>query len=607
MRCARVVFAAVLAAVSWGCGSSGGDGDEIVTPTCTPATCQSLGATCGQAGDGCGSVLECGGCPDGQTCGGGGVVNACGTPACQPATCQALGASCGAVADGCGGQLECGGCPQGQSCGGGGTPNVCATPQATCTPTTCAAQGKTCGTIEDGCGATLDCGACGDAQVCTADRTCGPAPCTPTTCAAEGKDCGTVEDGCGGTLECGSCPAGQTCGGAGNQNVCGVPAPGSEVLWYALRSTPGPDEVIAAGVDGEGNRLLLSTTRHAPASGGTLSLEKRDRAGKPLWTRSWEFKGYPVFRMAVTRLGNVLLAVDSQCWSCSSSLDLDLGGGALADSGLVKLGPDGRFVWQVQHPGQAIRAIATDDAGSALIVRWPRVGQGNSVWKYAWDGKLLWSEDTGWVEAAALAPSGEVYLAGRGTGTNGMDPLVSGATPPSVRWGTQLVKLGTDGTYQWSVHAEALGYVSAVQTTAKGTMVLLADRIGTLTWGDSRVDNGGLALAVIERDGRPRFARGIERLWPALLAVDPTGRAVVGGSTSCAAVTLRAFDLANTPLWTRTVPADGSCGSATYARALAYGADHEVTVGLTFSGTLTVAGDRLVPQGEDGLALQLAP
>ena len=39
------------------------------------------------------------------------------------------------------------------------------------------------------------------------------------------------------------------------------------------------------------------------------------------------------------------------------------------------------------------------------------------------------------------------------------------------------------------------------------------------------------------------------------LGVDPTGRAVVGGSPpGCGAVTLRAFDLANTPLWTRTVP-----------------------------------------------------
>ena len=595
-------WGAWLAAAAWlGCGSGGG-GEK--SPACTPATCASLGASCGEASDGCGGALRCGDCPQGQTCGGAGVAGACGVPSCVPGTCQALGKTCGAVTDGCGGQLECGSCPQGQTCGGGGASNVCATPQSGCTPTGCAAQGKNCGTIPDGCGGTLDCGACGNGEVCAATNTCGPAPCTPTTCAAQGKDCGRLPDGCGGTLECGACPEGQICGGGGNQDVCGVPAPGSEVLWYALRSTPGPDAVVGAGVDGEGARLLLSTTRHDPAPGGVLYLEKRDHAGKLLWTRSWEFHGWPAFRMVVTRLGNVLLTVDGQCWNfCDGIPGLDLGGGVLLDSAMVKLDPDGRFVWQVPFPARRIRDLATDDAGSALVATGPRDIEGASVQKFAWDGKLLWSKDTGFIDAVALAPSGEAYLAG-----HGIDPLVPGAPAPSTGWTTQLVKVGTDGTYQWSRRSDALGYVSALRTTAKGTMVLLADRAGTLTWGDSTVDNGGLVLAVLEADGRPRWARGVERLWPALLGVDPTGRAVVGGSPpGCGAVTLRAFDLANTPLWTRTVPSDGACGSFTFAQALAYGADHEVTVGVSFSGTITVAGDRLVSQAEDGLALELAP
>lgn len=553
MRWARAAIAVGLVGLFGGCGSSGG---EQGAPACTPATCDALGAACGQAGDGCGGVLECGACPPGQTCGGGGTANACGAP------------------------------------------------PASCAPTTCAAQGRTCGAIPDGCGGTLDCGGCGQGEVCTSERTCGPAPCTPTTCAAQGKDCGAIADGCGGQLECGSCPTGQTCGGAGNQNVCGVPAPGSEVLWYALRSSPGPDAVVGAGVDGEGHRLLLSTTRHDPGPGGTLFLEKRDHDGKLLWTRSWEFEGYPMFRMAVTRLGNVLLAVDAQCWySCDGIPGLDLGGGTLGDSALVKLAPDGKLVWQVELAGQGLRDLSTDDSGSALVVAWPRAPASVSVRKYAWDGELLWSQDTGWIDAAALAPSGEAYLAGRSG-----DPLVPGAPAPASGWTAQLVKLGTDGKFQWSVRSDALGYVSAVRTTAKGTMVLLADRAGTLTWGDSTVENGGLVLAVLEPDGRPRWARGVERLWPALLGVDPTGRAVVAGAgPGCGALTLRAFDLANTPLWTRTVPFDGACGSLVYGQALAYGADHEVTVGVSFTGTLTVAGDRLVPQAEDGLALELAP
>ncbi|WP_041454245.1 hypothetical protein [Anaeromyxobacter sp. K] len=592
----------VLGVVAWlGCGSSGGGKRE----TCTPADCAAAGASCGQVSDGCGGFLQCGGCPEGQTCGGGGTANACGAPACHPATCQSLGKNCGQVDDGCGGRLECGSCPQGQVCGGAGTPNVCGTPAAGCTRTTCAKEGKTCGTIPDGCGGTLDCGACGSGKVCTASNTCGPAPCTPTTCAAQGKDCGRIEDACGGTLDCGACPEGQTCGGGGNQNVCAVPAPAPTVRWYATVSTPGPDVYAAVGADEQGSRVLLSTTiDEAGPGGGTLRLEKRDHDGKAVWSKTFTYAGWPVFRMAVTRLGNVLLAIDPQCWGdCTGRPGIDLGGGAIQDSALVKLGPDGRHVWTVSLAGSSVNQLASDDSGSALLFRSPRQTYAPVVEKYSWEGKPLWSKASQWVDAISLAPTGEAYVAGHSS-----SGLVDGApAPASGTWTAQVVKLGTDGKFQWSVQSATLGYFSGIGTTSKGTLVLLADRAGTVTWGDSTVDNGGLVLAVLEADGKPRWARGVERLWPALLGVDPTGRAAVAGNpTSCLAVTVRTFDLANTPLWTRTVPTNGQCGS-TRAQALSYGADHEVTVGGTFGGTIVVGEDTLVPQGDDGIAVELAP
>jgi len=46
--------------------------------SCTPTTCAAQGKDCGSIPDGCGGTLECGNCPDGQTCGGGGVTNVCG-------------------------------------------------------------------------------------------------------------------------------------------------------------------------------------------------------------------------------------------------------------------------------------------------------------------------------------------------------------------------------------------------------------------------------------------------------------------------------------------------------------------------------------------------
>src|SRR5580704_4358038 len=101
---------------------------------CVPVTCESLGATCGVAGDGCGHTLQCGGCPAGQFCGGNGVANQCGSADCTALTCSDLVAECGAISDGCGGVLACGTCPTGQSCGAGG-PNTCG--GGACVPKTC--------------------------------------------------------------------------------------------------------------------------------------------------------------------------------------------------------------------------------------------------------------------------------------------------------------------------------------------------------------------------------------------------------------------------------------------------------------------------------------
>lgn len=94
--------------------------------SCTPKTCADLGYNCGQSGDGCadGVVLNCGTCPNGQTCGGGGT-SVCGMNTCNPQTCASTGAQCGIIGDGCGNTVDCGPCPMGQTCGGGGVANQC--------------------------------------------------------------------------------------------------------------------------------------------------------------------------------------------------------------------------------------------------------------------------------------------------------------------------------------------------------------------------------------------------------------------------------------------------------------------------------------------------
>jgi hypothetical protein len=185
-------------------------------PACVPKTCTQQGIGCGPAGDGCGKQIDCGNCPLGQTCGGGGVPSQCGAPACTPLTCQP--GQCGLMGDGCGKQLDCGNCQAGQICGGGG-PNMCGTAQ--CTPTACPAPapGSVCGPVANGCGGINNC-PCPANTPCV-NGTCGAPACTPRTCQQAGANCGQIADGCGKILDCGICVAPQTCGGGGTPNVCG--------------------------------------------------------------------------------------------------------------------------------------------------------------------------------------------------------------------------------------------------------------------------------------------------------------------------------------------------------------------------------------------------
>lgn len=90
---------------------------------CTPKTCAELGVECGPIDDGCGKLIDCGGCPDGKACGAE-TPNVCGVGECIPKTCADFGFECGQQGDGCESILDCGTCPSPEFCGGGG-PNKC--------------------------------------------------------------------------------------------------------------------------------------------------------------------------------------------------------------------------------------------------------------------------------------------------------------------------------------------------------------------------------------------------------------------------------------------------------------------------------------------------
>ncbi len=197
-------------------------------------------AECGEVPDGCGGMIQCGGCPADEVCsggsGGGGGPPDGGPPdggppdippggddgdddeddedddappntCCVPKTCEELGAECGNIDDGCGGEAECGPCPADEGCGAQGNANVCEPCQ------TCEDAQAECGPLDDGCGNELYCGECTNAgEGCGAqgtDNVCEPCK----TCETENAECGSAPDGCDGTISCGDCSVGEACTG----------------------------------------------------------------------------------------------------------------------------------------------------------------------------------------------------------------------------------------------------------------------------------------------------------------------------------------------------------------------------------------------------------
>jgi hypothetical protein len=249
-------------------------------PGCMPKTCKDLSYNCGMNGDGCGGLLDCGACPGGQFCGGGGYSK-CGTGlrdgganggVCAPLTCQALGVNCGKQGDGCGGVLDCGGCPNSLFCGGGGF-NLCGlgnapdgAPVKTCVPLTCQGKGWDCGQAGDGCGGAL---ACGNGIMCPGNQYCGGGgfnkcggmkpstlpdgapgvPCTPLTCASQGYNCGPAGDGCGGLIStCGTCNGSDICGGGGSAGVCGNTTPCTGLCLQQMQCDGGTTTTVTGTV-----------------------------------------------------------------------------------------------------------------------------------------------------------------------------------------------------------------------------------------------------------------------------------------------------------------------------------------------------------------------
>ncbi len=217
------------------------------TNKCIPCdetiTCADLGYECGNVWLGCGPssiTVTCPGCTTGLC---NPFFNTC-EPDCQPGTVEDIcgealllkGVECGQISNGCGGIVDCGLCPDGEACGVEGVANRCEPISA---PQECIAAGRNCGTVTSACGGIIHCGECTGDDVCNENGVCGP-PCAPKTCVddfAPGSCGQQLDDGCGGFLKC-ECPSGEGCN-TSDPGVIGTCVPLSNCATYGANGEEG--------------------------------------------------------------------------------------------------------------------------------------------------------------------------------------------------------------------------------------------------------------------------------------------------------------------------------------------------------------------------------
>jgi hypothetical protein len=329
--------------------------------------------------------------------------------------------------------------------------------------------------------------------------------------------------------------------------------------------------------DGDGNPDWLS-----------FGIARFDAAGATRWSKSFATSGNNLHSeaVAISPLGNVFLGF-------MNYTRMDLGGGRLPDGRgvVVKLAPDGRFVWQRDFP--AFSGLAVDGSGSVLVAA------GQRVVKLRRDGERLWEwpvpADFTWeLPKVAFDPAGHAIVA----------------------IGRDVFKLDAEGAVVWKVSFETNNFlrVQDLGTTARGTVVVAGAFVGGFSYagttleGDPEYDSGAF-VAVIEADGRPRWARS-RGTYAGPLTIDPGGRlAMLEGDDrhGCNDV-LSKWDLTGKELWRRRV---ATCDGGDFRGAWARG------VGVAPSGAIWVQGDAsqpfdvgtgtLVPRESDWFLLRVAP
>jgi hypothetical protein len=354
------------------------------------------------------------------------------------------------------------------------------------------------------------------------------------------------------------------------------------VRWAEQIGGPDNEWVAGVGADASGRTyVLVQRTDGGGFTGGTLQLHRVDASGAATHVKTWSFRGFPAFWLAVTPAGNFYVAAAVWCPPCGND-GFDLGAGDTSTSVLARFRADGTLEWQ-NALALAPRSVVADEGGNAIVQL-----EFTLLDKYGRDGALLWSVAS---NAERCAGADDVVCA---VAEN------SGVTRVEKR-------RGSDGSLVWERRLQGLVPSYALDAHANGAAIV-GVRAGELVAGDVTVREGPTALVMLDAGGVPRWGRGFEWLSPPFVSISPAGAvAIAGAQPGCGAVTIHSLRAGGDTAWTSLVPTDGQCTFSLVLGGLLHGARDAVTAAGWFHGTMLVGDERWRPQGSDVYVIQLAP
>jgi hypothetical protein len=363
---------------------------------------------------------------------------------------------------------------------------------------------------------------------------------------------------------------------------------------------------VAIATDLAGNTIALISDASAPLP---IGLRKLDGSGKEVWTRFFDGSANtladPASSLATDGSGDIYLLWASSCADFGCRGTIDFGGGATPSAALVKLDPDGKFLWEKRMSEDGAK-LAVNAKGDAVFRSWNSADvTTTSVVRVNADGSAVWSKSSRGLAEVGIDADGNAIVSAFTTQT---DPIF-GQTFPSN--GPVVAKLASaDGSVLWAkrVAQGTLGDVQGLGVDASGAIVAAGRIGGAFDFGGEHFDTAGdptsAMMFVYEPDGKERVARTLPDTNAVLLAVDPSGRASFAGRQNDTTAWVVMYDLAGTKLNSSNLQATGA-GAALGVSSIAVGADHNTVLGGNFTGTVDFGSGPVTAQGQEGYVANL--